>query len=231
MAISVEDGRRWIAGGQVLGFILSGRVVFGATIGDEVGRLVDKCSGLGIGTGVGGAPEHTAEVDNSEFVWNLLRVFNFCDRITIPRLKNIRTNVGENGNVRAGAGVSEARELVVPDLPEVVLNDVLAVRGVGTEPRGVSGGAARDTLNVTEGVDGGCLGVSSGGVELRLAGRRAADERSPFVVDVGDIKITRELDRSNILNCGIKVLGGTVNIEVGEQIRWLNGIVSSTRPG
>jgi len=50
-------------------------------------------------------------------------------------------------------------------------------------------------------------------------------------VDAGDIEVTREFDLNNVLNSGIEVLGGATSIDVGEEIRWLDGVVSSTRPG
>ena len=68
MIVGVEDGLGWVGFGQVLGIGLTVNVVFSATVDGEVGRFVDKCSGLGVGTGVGGAPEGTAEVDRPEFV-------------------------------------------------------------------------------------------------------------------------------------------------------------------
>jgi len=48
-------------------------------------------------------------------------------------------------------------------------------------------------------------------------------------VDAGDSKVTRELNLSNILDSGVEVLGGAINIDVGEEVRWLDGVVSSTR--
>ena len=52
----------------MLGAILTVNVVEGPTVFGEVGRLVDKRSGPGVGTSVGDVPEGTAEVDNSEVV-------------------------------------------------------------------------------------------------------------------------------------------------------------------
>ena len=68
MIVGVEDGLIWVADSQVLGTGLTVNVVVGTTVDGEVGRLVDQCSGLGVGTGVWGAPEGTAEVNPSEFV-------------------------------------------------------------------------------------------------------------------------------------------------------------------
>ena len=42
----------------------------------------------------------------------------------------------------------------------------------------------------------------------------------------GDGEGTGELDLDNILNGGVEVLGGAVTIHVGEQVRWLDGIIS-----
>jgi len=62
----MEDGPRWAAGGQILGVSPTVNVVEGATVDDQAGSLVNSRSGLGIGTGFGGVPEGTAEVDNSK---------------------------------------------------------------------------------------------------------------------------------------------------------------------
>lgn len=45
----------------------------------------------------------------------------------------------------------------------------------------------------------------------------------------GDSEITGELNLSGILNGGEEVPGGAVRVNVDEEVRWLNGIVSSTR--
>ena len=50
-------------------------------------------------------------------------------------------------------------------------------------------------------------------------------------MNAGDGEVTGELDLSNILNSGIEVLGGATSIDVGEEVRWLDGIVSSARSG
>ena len=47
----------------------------------------------------------------------------------------------------------------------------------------------------------------------------------------GDSEVTGELDLCNILNSGVEVLGGATGVDVGEEVRWLDGVVSSTRPG
>jgi len=66
--VGVVDGLGWVGACQVLGVILTVNVVEGGTVGGEVGRLVDKRSGPGVGTSVGDVPKGTAEVDNSELV-------------------------------------------------------------------------------------------------------------------------------------------------------------------
>lgn len=43
-------------------------VVFGVTVGVDMGSLADKCSIPGVSTSVGDIPEGTAEVDRSVFV-------------------------------------------------------------------------------------------------------------------------------------------------------------------
>ena len=122
------------------------------------------------------------------------------------------------GSRGAGAVVVEIRELMAADQLEVVLDDVLASRNVGTEPGGVSRRAAIDTRNVSVGVVGIGLGVRSGSVKYRLPVRRATDETDPLVVDAGDSKGTREVNLSDILNGGIDDLEGAVGIDVGEQV-------------
>lgn len=68
MIVGVVDGSGWVVGGQGFGWVLTVDVIEGATVGVEVGRLVDKCSGPGVSPGVGHVPESTAEVDLSEVV-------------------------------------------------------------------------------------------------------------------------------------------------------------------
>ena len=151
------------------------------------------------------------------------------NRITISRLKYIRTDVSNCASSSAGTVIGEVRELPAVHQPEVVLDGVLASCNVGTEPGGVSGRAARDTQKVIVGVFGESLGSRSGNAELQLPGRRAAHEPNPLLVDAGDPKGTREVNLSRILNGGIDILEGTINIDVGEQARWLNRILSGAR--
>lgn len=67
VTIGVEDGPTWVTFRQALTICTTVCIVLGATVEGEVGRLMDKRSSLGIGTGVGGLPEGAAEVDLSEF--------------------------------------------------------------------------------------------------------------------------------------------------------------------
>ena len=123
-------------------------------------------------------------MDCSELVGIWSKDLSASDRITISRY--IRTDVGAGIRFSAGAVVGEVRELGVADQPEVALDSAFA-RGVGsTEPSSVSGRAVRDTRKAKVGVSSIGLGASSGGIELRLPGRRTANERGPFLVGAGD---------------------------------------------
>ena len=141
----------------------------------------------------------------------------------------MRTGVSEGIGSRAGAVVGEAREVAAVDQPEVLLDGALARVSVGTEPGVVSERVPRDALNVIVRVAGVFLGVTSRGHGEHPLGIRAACEGFPLVVDAGDGEVARELNPSNILNSGAEVLGGTVGIDVGEQVRWLDGVGSSAR--
>ena len=68
MAVGVEGSPEWIAVGQTLTASLTVNVILSTTVDGEVGSLVDKGPGLGIGTGGGSVPESTAEVDGSEII-------------------------------------------------------------------------------------------------------------------------------------------------------------------
>jgi len=50
-------------------------------------------------------------------------------------------------------------------------------------------------------------------------------------VDAGDSEFTRELDLGYIPDGGVEVLWGTISINVGEEVRWLDRVVSSAGPG
>jgi len=142
------------------------------------------------------------------------------------RLKDIRTDIGVGARSGAGAVVGEAREWVASDQPVVVPDGVLASSGVGTEPGLVSARAARDIKKIRVGPAGVGLSVSGGGVELRLSDRCAADEASSLFVGARDGKGTGEFEFSDIHNSGVEVLGGAITIDIGEQVRWLNGVLS-----
>lgn len=168
MTIGVEDGVACIGNGQLLAVSLAASVVTGTTVGSEKRRCLDERPGPGIGTSIRDNPEETAEVDGSKFIWNWPKGFNIGGRMVISRIKGVRTDVGVTAGIGASAGVGETRELAPADPPKVILNDVLAMLGVGTEPSSISGCAARDTPEVTIGAMSVCLGVSCGGDELGL---------------------------------------------------------------
>jgi len=52
--------------------------------------------------------------------------------------------------------------------------------------------------------------------------------RRPPIEGTGDNKVTREPNLSNVLNGGVEVSGGVIGIEVSEEARWLDGVVSGT---
>ena len=68
MTVGVVDGTIWVADCQALAGRLTISPIVGTTVVGEVGGFVDERSGLGICTGVGGAPECTTQVDFSELV-------------------------------------------------------------------------------------------------------------------------------------------------------------------
>jgi len=149
----------------------------------------------------------------------------------ISQLEDIRTNIGVDVVLSAGAVVGEVREVTAADPLKVFLDGTPAVVIVGTKPPGVSRGAARDILNVGVGFVGKSLGVISGGVDLRLLVGRAAIEASSFVVDAGDGEVTREFDLRGPLNNGVEMLGGTIGVDVDEEARRFDRVASCTRPG
>ena len=51
------------------------------------------------------------------------------------------------------------------------------------------------------------------------------------MIDAGDSEATKEFNLSNILDNRIEGLGDAFRIDIDEEIRWLDGIVSSTRSG
>jgi len=52
---------------------------------------------------------------------------------------------------------------------------------------------------------------------------------SPPIEDTGDSKVTREPNLCNILNGGVEDFEGAIRIDVSEEARWLDGVVSGTR--
>ena len=87
MVVGIEDGLCWIGDGQLLSIILTINVIQGPAVDGEVGTLVDKRSGLGIGTGTWSVPEGTTEVDLSGLVGIWSRDSEISDQMTISRLK------------------------------------------------------------------------------------------------------------------------------------------------
>ena len=87
------------------------------------------------------------------------------------RFRAIRTDVGVDVSLGAGAVVDEIQESTAVDQPEVVLDGVLASCNVGTEPGDVSSRAAIEIRNVSVSVAGIGLGVRGGDREHGLPGR------------------------------------------------------------
>lgn len=56
-------------------------------------------------------------------------------------------------------------------------------------------------------------------------------EASPLVVDAGDGGNTGELDLGNGTHGGVEVFGGAIVIDIGEEVRSLDGVLSSARFG
>ena len=148
------------------------------------------------------------------------------------RLKATRTDIGVNAGLVARTGVAEARKIAAIDQPEVGL-DCVRVIGIGyTEPGGISERARRsctETHNVIIRLAGITLGVGSGLVDLRLLDERAATVGSPLIVDAGDGECTRQVDINNIFNSGVEIIGSAISVDVGEEVRRLDGVVSSAR--
>ena len=44
-------------------------------------------------------------------------------------------------------------------------------------------------------------------------------------MDTGDGEVTSELDLGNVPNSGVEVLGGAIVVDVGEEVRWLDGVL------
>jgi len=205
--VGIEDGLGWVGNGQISRVSLTINVVLSATVDGEVGGFVDERSRLGIRSGVGGVPESAAEVYRSELVGKDVSI-----------------------GVRCGtsAVVGETRVLVTIDQLVVALDGALARRVVGTEPGGVSRRATRDACKIRVGVGGIGLGAASGGVDLRLHGRRAAIEGSPLAVDASDSEAARQPNTSRILDIREKVLGSAIGINIGEEVRRFDGVIPGT---
>jgi len=82
--------------------------------------------------------------------------------MTISQLEDIRTDVGVDGGIGAGAIKGKAREVIAVDQPEVVLDGALTTIIVGTEPGGEPRRAVRDARNVRVSVGGVGLGATGG---------------------------------------------------------------------
>ena len=108
----------------------------------------------------------------------------------------------------------------------VVPDGVLTSSGVGTEPGVVSVRAARHTIKVRVSPGGVGLSVTGSGGELCLPDRRAADVTGSLFMGAGDGEGTGELEFSDILNSGVEVIGLAIATDIGEQVRWLDGVVS-----
>ena len=114
----------------------------------------------------------------------------------------------------------------------MVLDDGLEERAGVTEPGSESGFGTRDSDHVREGVGSIVLSVGGGGVELRLLSCRAVGKEGPLVVDTGgDSEVTRDVNLGSIPDGGEEVLGGAIGIDVGEEVRWLDGIASGASFG
>jgi hypothetical protein len=98
----------------------------------------------------------------------------------------------------------------------MIHDSALAMTNGYTKPRSVSGTAVRGIHKVREGFTGICLSTSSGSPELELHLRRAADGGEPPVVGTGDSEVARKVHLSNVLNCGVEVVGGAIGVDVGE---------------
>jgi len=73
------------------------------------------------------------------------------------------------------------------------------------------------------------LGIDSREENLFHLVKRALLHATSFIEDTGDNKVTGESNLGNIPNSGIEVFGGAINTDVGEEVCWLDGVVSGTR--
>ena len=113
----------------------------------------------------------------------------------------------------------------------MALDDSLEKRAGVTEPGGESGLGTRDSDHMREGIGSIVLSICGGGVELRLLSRRAIGKEGSLVVDTGDGEVTRDVNLDSIPNGGEQVLRGAIGIDVGEEVRWLDGIASGASLG
>jgi len=73
-----------------------------------------------------------------------------------------------------------------------------------------------------------CLRFNNGRIDRLLPHLRTAPECPP-IEGTGDNRVTSEPNLGNILNGGVEVFEGATIIEVSEEARWLDGVVSGTR--
>ena len=96
----------------------------------------------------------------------------------------------------------------------------------GTEPRLVLS-LSGFVVKVVEGPVDKIGGRDSCFMDFLLFRLRATVGEDSLVVDVsGGGEITRELDLGNALNSGVQVFGGPIGVDVGEQVRWVDRVVS-----
>ena len=112
------------------------------------------------------------------------------------------------------------------------MHGTVAFSAPATEPIHVSLCAPWGALNVIVGLGDNTLGFQSGLLkDFPLAGPAMNVGGSLFGGGTGDREITREPDICDTLNSGVEVLGGAISINVGEETRWLDGVVPWTRLG
>lgn len=142
-------------------------------------------------------------------------------------MKAVRTDVGIGGGFSAGTGVGKTCEIAATDQPEVGPDGVRLIGIRYTEPISISGRrGVTDAHKVRIRLAGMSLGPGGGGVDLHLPGQRAATVGSPFVTYARDGEGTGQVDLRNVLGSGVEVIGRVINVDVGEVVRWLDGVVS-----
>lgn len=142
----------------------------------------------------------------------------------------MRTGVGYYTGlvVLAAAVVGEVQKgKLIPDFLEETQNDRLAGGIEWAEPGLESVRAFRESLDVIVGRIDDILGCISGSKNIIPLARIAECECSPLVMDMpGDGELTKELDLSDTVDSGIQVLEGAISIDVSEEIRRCDGVVS-----